>query len=166
MPLTRFLVAVLAFVPLAAAHGQDTPLNRANWLAGCWELRTSTRVTLEMWMPALGDMMLGSSRTTVGARTREFEMLRLKVEGDRLQYIAMPNGRGETVFPSIELSDTALVFENPAHDFPQKISYRRRGADSVIATIEGPGPGGVRRIPFAYRRASCLAAMPPTAPGP
>ena len=117
-----------------------------------------------MWMPALGDLMMGSSRTTVGARTSEFEMLRLKVEGDRLHYIAMPNGRNETTFPSIELSDTLLVFENTSHDFPQKISYRRRGADSVIATIEGPGPNGVRRIPFAYRRATCLTATPPSPP--
>jgi hypothetical protein len=117
-----------------------------------------------MWMPALGDLMMGSSRTTVGARTSEFEMLRLKVEGDRLHYIAMPNGRNETTFPSIELSDTLLVFENTSHDFPQKISYRRRGADSVVATIEGPGPNGVRQIPFAYRRATCLTATPPSPP--
>jgi tricorn protease-like protein len=157
-------IAVLLLLPAAMASGQATVLSRAGWLAGCWELRAPNRVTLEMWMPALGDLMLGSSRTTVGARTSEFEMLRLKVEGDRLHYIAMPNGRNETTFPSIEVSDTALVFENTAHDFPQKISYRRRGADSVIATIEGPGPNGVRRIPFAFRRATCLTAQPPSPP--
>jgi hypothetical protein len=160
---TLRLLTAAALVPIAAS-AQGTPLARANWLAGCWELRAPNRVTLEMWMPALGDLMMGSSRTTVGARTSEFEMLRLKVEGDRLHYIAMPNGRNETTFPSIELSDTLLVFENTSHDFPQKISYRRRGADSVVATIEGPGPNGVRRIPFAYRRATCLTATPPSPP--
>ena len=157
-------IALLSLVPMAMASGQATGLARAGWLAGCWELRAPNRVTLEMWMPALGDLMIGSSRTTVGARTSEFEMLRLKVEGDRLHYIAMPNGRNETIFPSIEVSDTTLVFENTAHDFPQKISYRRRGADSVVAAIEGPGPNGVRRISFPFRRATCLTATPPSPP--
>lgn len=163
MPLRRFAILLL-LAPVAPVESQATGLARAGWLAGCWELRAPNRVTLEMWMPPLGDLMIGSSRTTVGARTSEFELLRLKVDGDRLAYIAMPNGQGETTFPSIELSDTALVFENTAHDFPQRISYRRRGADSVIAAIEGPGPNGVRRIQFPMRRASCLTATPPSPP--
>jgi Tol biopolymer transport system component len=158
------LLVVLSCAPLLAATGQSTPLARAGWLAGCWELRAPNRVTLEMWMPPLGDLMLGSSRTTVGTRTSEFELLRLKVDSGRLNYVAMPNGRTETTFPSIEITDTTLVFENTAHDFPQRISYRRRGADSVIATIEGPGPNGVRRLPFPFRRATCLTATPPSPP--
>ena len=158
------LLVVLSCAPLLTATGQSNPLGRAGWLAGCWELRAPNRVTLEMWMPPLGDLMIGSSRTTVGTRTSEFELLRLKVEGDRLHYVAMPNGRTETTFPSIEITDTTLVFENTAHDFPQRISYRRRGADSIVAAIEGPGPNGVRRIPFSYRRTTCLTATPPSPP--
>ena len=158
------LMVVLSFAPLLTAAGQSTPLTSAGWLAGCWELRAPNRVTLEMWMPPLGDLMIGSSRTTVGTTTSEFELLRLKVDGDRLNYVAMPNGRIETTFPSIEITDTTLVFENTAHDFPQRISYRRRGADSVIAAIEGPGPNGVRRIPFPFRRVTCLTATPPSPP--
>ena len=160
MPIGR-LFALLALVPGAVIATQSSPLARAGWLAGCWELRAPNRVTLEMWMPPLGDLMIGASRTTVGARTGEFEQLRLKLEGDRLHYIALPSGQVETTFSSIEITDTTLVFENKAHDFPQRVLYRRRGADSIIAAIEGPGPNGVRRIQFGYRRASCLAATPP-----
>jgi hypothetical protein len=156
------LLTVLGLIPFTTVNGQGAPLTQASWLAGCWELRAANRVTLEMWMPPLGDLMLGSSRTTVGQRTREFEHLQLTVQGDGLHYIALPSGQKDTVFPSIEVSDTSLVFENTAHDFPQRISYRRRGADSVVATIEGPGPNGVQRIPFAYRRTTCLTATPPS----
>lgn len=158
------LMVVLTCAPILAAPAQSTPLARAGWLAGCWELRAPNRVTLEMWMPPLGDLMLGSSRTTVGMTTSEFELLRLKVDGDRLNYVATPNGRTETTFPSVEISDSALVFENTAHDFPKRIAYRRRGADSIVATIEGPGPNGVRRIPFPFRRSTCLTATPPSPP--
>jgi dipeptidyl aminopeptidase/acylaminoacyl peptidase len=160
----RFLLLFLLLTPLALLHSQATGVARAGWLAGCWERRATNRVTLEMWMPALGDLMLGASRTTVGAATAEFEQLRLKAEGDRLVYTALPSGQREASFPSITVSDTLLVFENTAHDFPQRISYRRRGADSVIAQIEGPGPNGTRRIQFPMRRASCTTMAPPAPP--
>ncbi|NUQ11929.1 MAG: PD40 domain-containing protein [Gemmatimonadaceae bacterium] len=158
-------LALAAIVlPGAAAIAQSGPLARAAWLAGCWELRAPDRVTLEMWMPPLGDLMLGASRTTVGAATSEYEHLRLKVERDRLIYTAVPSGQREASFTSTALSDSLLVFENPAHDFPQRIIYRRRGADSMVARIEGPGPGGPRAVQFPYRRTGCLTATPPSPP--
>ena len=158
------LVALLLITPLSNVGGQG-PLARVGWLAGCWELRAPNRVTLEMWMPPLGDMMLGASRTTVGTATSEFEQLRMKTEGDRVVYTSIPSGQREASFPSILLSDTALVFENTAHDFPQRVGYRRVGTDSVVAYIEGPGRSGPRRIQFPMRRASCTSANPP-APSP
>ena len=161
--LVRVIAIGTALVPVIAA-AQATPLARAAWLAGCWELRAPNRVTLEMWMPPLGDLMLGASRTTVGAATSEFEQLKLKVEGDKLVYIAAPSGQKETSFTSTTIGDTLIVFENPAHDFPQKIMYRRRGADSIIARIEGPGPNGPRGSNFPMRRSNCLTVAPPAPP--
>ena len=159
----RLTIALSTFLPVIVG-AQAPPLARAGWLAGCWELRAPNRVTLEMWMPPLGDMMLGASRTTVGAVTSEFEQLKLKVEGDKLVYIAAPSAQKETSFPSITITDTLIVFENTAHDFPQRILYRRRGADSIIARIEGPGPSGPRGSNFPMRRSNCLTVAPPAPP--
>jgi hypothetical protein len=48
------------------------------------------------------------------------------------------------------------VFENPAHDFPQRIIYRRLSPDSLVARIEGPGPNNTTRgIDFPMRRVNC-----------
>src|SRR5688572_11169604 len=103
----RLLAVALVVLP-ASSSAQTGPLARANWLAGCWELRAPNRVTLEMWMPALGDMMLGASRTTTTTATSAYEQLLLKVDGDRLVYTAIPSGQKETSFPSITISDTLL----------------------------------------------------------
>ena len=132
-------------------------LGRMRWLAGCWELRTPQRVTLEMWMPPDGELMLGASRTVAGGVTREFEQLRLQARGDTLVYTATPSGQRETAFRSTETSDSGFTVENLTHDFPQRIAYQRRGADSLIARIEGPGPGGPRGIDFPMRRVACTA---------
>lgn len=132
-------------------------IDRVGWLAGCWELRQGGRVTLEMWMPPDGGMMLGASRTTADGVTREYEQLRLGVEGDRLIYTARPSDQPEASFRSEQVTDSSFTVANPTHDFPQRIGYRRRGADSLLAWIEGSGQSGVRRIEYPMRRIDCRA---------
>jgi len=141
--------------PLPAEVLAARSLGRVRWLAGCWELRSPSRVTLEMWMPPDGGLMLGASRTTSGGAVREFEHLRLEAQGDVLVYTALPSGQQETAFRSTEVTDSSFSVENPAHDFPQRIVYRRRGADSLVARIEGPGPDGLRTFEIPMRRITC-----------
>jgi hypothetical protein len=152
----RVPLVVAIFCCLSTSARAQTGIERAAWLAGCWELRTATRVTLEMWMPAAGNTMLGASRTVVGGATREFEFLRLSVRGDTLVYTAIPSGQRETDFKAVGSGTSPLTFENPAHDFPQRVIYRRPSADSLVARIEGPGPNNTTRgIDFPMRRVNC-----------
>ena len=103
-----------------------------------------------------GGAMLGASRTVVAGAMREYEHLLLSARGDTLVYTASPSGQARTEFRSTQLTPELLRFENPQHDFPQVIQYRRAGADSVVARIEGPGPNNTTRgIDFPYRRVSC-----------
>jgi hypothetical protein len=136
---------------------QSSELRRVGWLAGCWELRRGDRVTLEMWMPPAGNLMLGASRTTANGVVREFEQLRLAWRDSRLVYTAHPSGQQEASFTAQFVSDSGFAVANPDHDFPQRIIYQRRGADSLVARIEGPGPDGVRGFDFSMRRVSCTA---------
>jgi hypothetical protein len=154
------------------AAGAQSAIDRAAWLAGCWEARAPNRVIVEMWMPPMGGLMVGASRTVVGAAAREFEHLRLRARGDTLVYTALPSGQAETDFRATRASADSLVFENQAHDFPQRIIYRRRGADSVVARVEGPGPNQTTRgFNVAMRRVDCThlapgPVIPPTPPTP
>jgi hypothetical protein len=165
---TLIFTALVLFAPAGArlSGQQPAPIDRAAWLAGCWERRGPNRLTMEMWMPPAGGTMMGASRTTVGATTREFEQLRLHTAGDTLIYTALPSGQRQADFRSTSVSPTTLVFENPAHDFPRKITYRRVGADSLVARVEGPGPNNTTRgFDIAMKRASCTepaAASPPS----
>lgn len=106
-------------------------------------------------MAPAGGAMLGVSRTIVRDTVREWEHLSISQTAAGLAYVAKPSGQAEATFPVTQMSDTLLVFENPAHDFPQRILYRRRGADSVIARIEGPRGGQVRGIDFPFARVAC-----------
>jgi len=154
MTVLGLLLAVEPAVGQAAGPGID--LGRLGWLAGCWERRAGERVVLEMWMAPAGGTMLGASRTVVAGRTRDYEHLRIEARGDSLIYTALPSRQRETSFRAATLADSGFTVDNPAHDFPTRISYRRIGPDSLVARIEGPGPSGPRGIDFPMRRVGCV----------
>lgn len=45
-----------------------------------------------------------------------------------------------------------LVFENPDHDFPQRIAYKFAGNDRLVATTSGMVEGKNREVIFSYSR--------------
>ena len=99
--------------------------------------------------------MLGVSRTVVRDVAREFEFLRIELRDGTPAYTAQPGGGPGTTFLATFVSDTSARFENPQHDFPQGIAYRRVGKDSLIASIDGPQLGVPRTITFPMRRVTC-----------
>ena len=130
---------------------------RLSWLAGCWEQRTATRLVEEHWLAPAGGSMVGVSRTISRDATRAWEFLRIMppAGASTLAYIAKPSGQAETSFAATLVSDTLVVFENPAHDFPQRIEYRRISADSVVARISAVKDGQSRGMDIPMRRAKC-----------
>jgi hypothetical protein len=150
------LAAALALYRSSAAAAQDAPtIAQVGWMAGCWEQAAGGRVIEEQWMRPRAGLMLGMSRTVVGDSLREYEQVALSQRGTQLVYAATPARQTPAEFTSTAVSDSAVTFENPAHDFPQRIIYRRRGADSLIARVEGMRGGQLRGRDFAYRRVAC-----------
>jgi hypothetical protein len=150
-----FVVALAAAAPVPAAPVSLSPLT---WLAGCWKRETPQRVVEEQWMAPAGGVMLGMSRAirATDGKLVEFEQVRIEARGDSAVYVANPARQAMAEFVAIAYDDTLILFENKAHDFPQRIGYRRVGPDSLEAWIEGPGPAGkARRVEYPYRRVAC-----------
>jgi hypothetical protein len=103
-----------------------------------------------------GGTMLGLGRTTRGDSLLDFEHTRIYRRGTRLVFAANPSGQAPAEFESIHASDSAVTFENLRHDFPQRVIYRRRGADSLLARVEGTTGGQTRGVDFPYTRAACV----------
>ena len=139
-------------IPLAA---QRAPVDTLRWLAGCWRLSTATRTVEEQWMAPAGGVMLGMSRTVVNGRYREHEFLRIYSAGDTLVYAPQPSGQAPAEFRSTRIGPGEIVFENPVHDFPTRIEYRRVSTDTVTATVGSDRPGARRPLVFAYVRSAC-----------
>lgn len=151
-PLLIFL-AVLAGASAARAQG----LEQAAWLAGCWQLEGSEPGSVEQWMAPAGGAMLGMARTVKNARLSAYEFLQIRERaGGQLVYVAKPSGQAETEFPLLRAAAGELLFENPAHDFPQRIGYKRQLDGRLLARIEGRRANGeTRGVDFPMRRADC-----------
>ena len=150
-----FGLVLAASLALTAAAPASTPLGRLAWLAGCWERRGESMLMEEQWMAPRGGTMLGMGRVVRGDVTVDFEAMRIEARADTLVFIANPSGQAEAEFASISIEDDGVVFENPTHDFPQRIVYRHAAGDSLHARIEGIRDGAERGIDFRMGRTQC-----------
>ena len=154
MLLLILLVTLAAGFQAGAARAAVPSVKDVAWIAGCWDSTRNGRHVAEHWMPPEGGTMMGVSRTTAGDKTTEWEFLIIRQGANGLEYVAKPSRQPETTFTASRATANEVVFENPAHDFPKRIVYRRDG-DALTASIEGPMNGQNRRIDFPYKKAAC-----------
>ncbi|MBO9151544.1 DUF6265 family protein [Chitinophaga sp. GCM10012297] len=130
-------------------------ITRAGWLTGTWEHKTPRGITYETWKKVSADELQGASYSLEGNDTTIFESVRLLQKEGRLYYVPTVKGQnnGQPVsFALKQATDEQLVFENPQHDFPQTVSYRRIGADSLVAQISGTRNGQFRTVVFPMKK--------------
>lgn len=126
------------------------------WMAGCWTSEGKEFGSGETWLMPAGGTMLGVSRTVKAGKTVAFEFMQIRQNQEgKLVFIALPSGQRETTFVATTSSSEHVIFENPRHDFPQSIAYRKSGPDTIVARIEGTRDGMARAIIFPMRRTSC-----------
>ena len=144
------LVVLLALTTQVSA--QTPTLTDIAWISGAWQSAPGGRRQIEEhWTSVGGGSMLGMSRTVAGEKTVEFEYLRIEQRADGIYYVAHPKARCPgTDFKLTRASATEAVFENPQHDFPKRIIYRKGADDSLTATIDGGE--GTKAISYPYKR--------------
>ena len=148
------LATTLLAFPAAAA---DPPrVEELAWLAGCWAPVNHEEGSIEQWTRPAGGIMLGVARTVRNGKAvgHEFVLIRETSE-ESLEYVASPAGQAQAVFRAVALAGDSVSFENPAHDFPQRISYRLDPDGALTARIEGDVDGKTRGVDFPMQRVDC-----------
>ena len=147
----------------AAGLMQATPItaDQLSWMSGYWLSCEDGREVSETWTDPRGGLMAGNSVTMEGGRV-SFELSRISPtarDGSDLAYFAGVGGAPAVVFPAVEVSGTRVVFENPEHDFPQRVIYERDG-DVLKARIEGRMGDREQAMAWEYRKADLNARCP------
>ena len=147
---------------LGAAAMATTPVtaDQLSWMSGYWLSCDGGRETSETWSDPRGGMLLGSVLTLEDGKI-SFEQSRIAptTDGDGLTYFAGVEGAPPVIFPAIEASGTRVVFENAAHDFPQRVVYERRG-DVLYAHIEGHMGDRMQAMDWTLQKADLNARCP------
>nr|WP_068886760.1 DUF6265 family protein [Pedobacter panaciterrae] len=139
-----FLIpAILLVTVIYSVNGQSNPqkFKDLEWLVGKW-----TRVNAkagesgyETWTRISPVKLSGKGVTLKGEKPIFVENLEFKIKGNDIFYVVMVTGEKQpTYFKLTELNKDGFTCENPEHDFPKKISYKKTG-NNVKATISGNG---------------------------
>jgi hypothetical protein len=147
--------AAASAAPASGAAAAQATVDDLGWLAGSWGGTHEGVRTEEHWSSPGGGLLLGMHREIREDRpTAFFEFLRIQAQDGVLAYLAQPAGRPATAFPVREIGEERVVFENPDHDFPQRIVYWRTSPDELRARIEGTVDGKPVSREWIWKRTS------------
>lgn len=150
------VVAAFSLFAVVPVQAQAKPtIDDLSFLAGCWEGDLGDgSVIRETYTAPRGGTMLGNSQVAAGGKTHFFEFIQLAQTESGVAYRPSPNAKDSVAFPLATLDGTAVVFENPAHDFPQRIAYTLVG-EKLTARIERLD--GEKAQTFAMKAVPCGA---------
>ncbi len=135
------IALIIAFVSCQKKETvEKDKIKKADWLIGNWENKTPEGVLSENWQKLNDSTFSASSYYIKGKDTLHFETIILAQLGETLTYKATVKGQNDdkpVFFPSTLESDKQLVFENPKHDYPQKITYTKGANNTLTAEISG-----------------------------
>jgi len=152
LPLT-LLAAAGAVSAWQAAPG---PLEPLRFLAGCWRGPAGPGLVIEEHYTApSANLILGMTRYLKNGAATGYEFATIAWQDSVIVLTPRPEGQQPVPFRLTELDARSAAWENPQHDFPTRIAYRRLSGDTLVARVEGPGPKGTRAEEWRMVRARC-----------
>jgi hypothetical protein len=149
-------VVIFSLYCIVQAQTPKPSISDLAWLSGCWESNRNGREINEQWMKPSGQTMLGMGRTVSKGKTVEYEFVQIREGGDgSIYYVAKPSGQSEASFKLIKYQNREATFENPEHDFPQRVIYRLEPDGSWFARVEGTSNGKARGFDYPMKRGQC-----------
>ena len=149
--MTLLLVVVITF---AAKAQTNHPMQ---WIVGTWIIKTGNGGTIvEQWRGLNDSTLVGKSSfvKAPGDSTLQ-ETLQLTLRKGVWSYISTVQGQNNNqpvAFSLIFVGRSEFISTNPAHDFPQRIAYRRIH-NQLLASIEGSRNGKYSKRNFDYTAA-------------
>jgi len=144
----RLAAIFLALTPLPALS-YDEGAEFPDWMTGAWARSDGENWADEYWTPPRAGIMIGAGRFGKGEKLQFWEHMRIVREADgKLAFWAIAGDQKPVRFVATQKTAEEIVFENPGHDYPQRIRYWREGKElkAQISLIDGSKPVG-----FSFR---------------
>jgi hypothetical protein len=150
---------ILLFLTTAFSFTNKVDENKMQsfqWIVGSWTMKTKNGAIMETWA-LLNDSTIGGESIMVrnSGSTQQLEDTRLVYRNKEYFYCSVAHGQNdekEVKFKITSFSDNRFVSENPAHDFPRRITYQLISKDSLHAFIDGGPSMPDKKSDFYYSR--------------
>lgn len=141
-------IALLSLVLLVSCQKKSDKnyekLNKMKWIQGHWEQKLPQGLLVENWKIENDSTYNGETYFITPKDTVHYETIELVQKEDELLYRAIVTGQNNdqpVEFKLTSENDKVFDFENPTHDYPQKITYKKLDATQLTATISGRQQG-------------------------
>ena len=148
--LLALALMTLAWPHTTQARSADT-VARLDWMIGNWVQEAAAGTVRETWETAGPGTLSGIGRTERPGRPVFEERMTIQATSGGATFTAKLPGQPPTSFALQSHQSGMVVFENKAHDFPQRVIYRRCGRD-LCARIEGVIGGKAAAESWRYKR--------------
>ena len=147
----------------AAAQQPERPLAALAFMAGCWRGDAGVHRSIqEQWTAADSDVMLATTRylDDHSGLTKGWEFSRIQADSAGVVLYPAPMGNSQGSFRLVPSRAGEASFEDPAHDFPRRIIYRRVDARTLHVRLDG-GERSEDEVELRLERVPCPAPPSP-----
>lgn len=163
----KFLTPILALFVLTACTEKkesekapatekaEAKIKKTEWLLGNWANISPEGDMTENWVKVNDSVLHGESYFVIGTDTVFAETVVLDEVDDKVAYtVTVPsqNDAKPVRFDLTSITEKEMIFENPKHDFPNKIVYTQVKPDSLVAVIYGLKKGKPASETFAMKK--------------
>lgn len=149
----KLTLALLTFLTAFTVSAQR-PVSM-NWLEGTWKIQTGQGHIVETWKVLNDSTLSGESRFVKSSGESMLqESLQFSLRNGEWTYTSTVQGQNNNqpvAFKVVFARGTEFISENPTHDFPQRIAYRRI-ENRLFASIEGRKNGKFGKQNFDFLR--------------
>lgn len=128
-------------------------MSEIDWILGKWQVNKSN--SFEEWTKADDHLYRGKGYEVRKNDTLIAETIEIVQKEKTIFYIpsVSDQNNGKPVeFKLVSRKPEELIFENKAHDFPQRIIYSKVGNNEIDARIEGKKQGLFSEVRFKLKR--------------
>ncbi len=136
----KILLYLIIVIIVTSCNNKYSKIEKANWFIGDWENVSDEGSFREIWTKKNDSIYSGLSIVVIEQDTVFYENVSLEQQNDSVFYNVSVKGQNKEQAVSFYLTSSdndKLVFENPNHDYPSKITYSKVSKDSIVAEIFG-----------------------------
>lgn len=141
------------FISILSITVNAQKADQLKWLLGVWKINTGNGYVVEKWIQKNDSTLTGKSMFVKAPGDSVMqETIELSVRNGQWSYtptVVNQNNGQPVTYDVLFLGRGEFICENPGHDFPQRIAYRRI-KNSLHASIEGRQNGKYSKRNFDF----------------